>query len=218
MVDRRDEIERAEDDRMEGVMSVAHVQGSGAHHVGPWTLEQVLALPEDRSHRTELIGGSLLMSPNPAPPHQTAARRLANALESAVAAAGAPLVVWDAVNVVMPYGMLIPDLVVVDLAAAEEVFDSGAATVSSEAVSVVVEVASPSNRRADVVMKSKLYAEAGIPWYWRLDLRPAPSLTVGELVAGTYVERLVVPSGQTATWQEPFPMSLDPGSLTNLRI
>lgn len=217
MVDRRDETDGAEDNRMEGVMSLAHLEGYWRGHVGPWTVEQVLALPEDPSHRTELIGGSLLMSPNPAPPHQMAARRLANALEAAAAEADAALVVFDAVNVVMPSGMLTPDLVAVDLAAAEEIMDSGVATVSSEAVVIAVEVASPHNRRSDAVMKSKLYAEAGIPWYWRLDLRPAPSLIIGELVTGAYIEREIAIAGRETSWEQPFPMALDPGRLTRLR-
>lgn len=32
------------------------------HHEGPWTLEEVLALPEDPSQRVELVDGALLVS------------------------------------------------------------------------------------------------------------------------------------------------------------
>ncbi len=42
-------------------MSVA----SFTHH-GPWSVGDVLALPEDRSIRYELLGESLVMSPAPA--------------------------------------------------------------------------------------------------------------------------------------------------------
>lgn len=42
-------------------MSVAAID-----HTGPWTVADVLALPEDRSHRYELLGESLIVSPPPA--------------------------------------------------------------------------------------------------------------------------------------------------------
>lgn len=200
-------------------MSVAH--HLEAHHLesehNGWTVDEVLALPEDRSQRVELVWGSLLMSPSPAPPHQMASRRLANALEAAAADAEAPLVAHEAVNVVVPGGLLIPDVALVDLTAAEEVFTSGEAAFAAEAVALVVEVASPYNRRVDVELKSKLYAEAKIPSYWRLDLRPAPSLVISELEGGTYVERMVAPPGQQSTWQRPFPVTLDPAELLRLR-
>src|SRR5262245_45138734 len=120
MVERRNENDGSEDNRMDGVMSVAHSEGVDPGHVGPWTIEQVLALPEDRSHRTELIGGSLLMSPNPARPHQMASRRLANALEAGARAAGFPIVVYEGINVVVPNALLIPDIALIDVDAAKE--------------------------------------------------------------------------------------------------
>lgn len=33
---------------------------------GPWTVDDVLALDEDASHRTEMVGGALLLTPAPA--------------------------------------------------------------------------------------------------------------------------------------------------------
>ncbi|MFE3772154.1 hypothetical protein [Streptomyces sp. CB02959] len=35
-------------------------------HQGPWSVEDVLALPEDRTVRYELLGESLVVSPAPA--------------------------------------------------------------------------------------------------------------------------------------------------------
>ncbi|MFH8586485.1 hypothetical protein ACH4GP_19095 [Streptomyces celluloflavus] len=52
-----------------------------AEHQGPWTIDDVLALPEDARSRIELVGGSLVMSPSPGIPHQRASRRLAALLE-----------------------------------------------------------------------------------------------------------------------------------------
>lgn len=57
-------------------------------HTGPWTVADVLALPEDRSVRYELLGESLMMSPAPGLRHQRASFRLHVALDAAARAAG----------------------------------------------------------------------------------------------------------------------------------
>ncbi|MEE1930992.1 hypothetical protein V1J52_22905 [Streptomyces sp. TRM 70351] len=44
--------------------------GVAIDHTGPWTVADVLALPEDRTIRYELLGASLLMSPAPGIRHQ----------------------------------------------------------------------------------------------------------------------------------------------------
>ena len=137
-----------------------------ADHSGPWTVDDVLALPEDTHHRIELVGGALLMSPNPGVPHQRASSRLWALLDAAVAAAGAPFEVLEAVNVVAPDGLLIPDPVIAD----------AGTTLSAHDIAVAIEIASPSTRvtdeKTDKKMKPSLYAAAGIPHYWRLESVP----------------------------------------------
>lgn len=64
-------------------------------HIGPWTEADYLGLPETPD-RIELLDGSLIVSPAPSKRPQTVSRRLANAVESAVAASG--LLVFEAVN------------------------------------------------------------------------------------------------------------------------
>lgn len=184
-------------------MSVAHDE-----HAGPWTLADVLALPEDARHRVELVGGALVMSPAPGLPHQWASRRLAGLLDEAAAAAHAPVEIFEAVNVVVPDGLLIPDIVVVDATA-----DLTGTTVSAHDVLAVVEIASPSTRITDRKLKPGLYAAAGVAHFWRLDLEPVPRLVVAELVNGAYVEQLPVPAGAEADIRRPFPLRLDPGVL-----
>ena len=177
-------------------------------HSGPWTVEDVLALPEDTHHRIELVGGALLMSPNPGVPHQRASYRLHVLLDAAVAAAGAPFEVLEAVNIIVPDGLLIPDLVVADAAAAA---DAGI-TLSAHDIVVAIEIASRSTRVTDKKMKPSLYAAAGIPHYWRLELDPAPRLYLGHLERGTYVDRLVQ-VGETTALDDPFPLDIDPAAL-----
>ncbi|MER6366762.1 Uma2 family endonuclease [Kitasatospora sp. NPDC001527] len=177
-------------------------------HSGPWTVEDVLALPEDPRNRIELVGGALLMSPSPGVPHQRASLRFAMLLSPAIDTAGAPFEVLEAVNVVVPDGLLIPDLVVADAAAAAE----AGTTLSADDVVVAVEIASPSTRVTDKKMKPSLYAAAGIPHYWRLELDPAPRLYLGHLERGLYIDRLVQ-VGETTALTDPFPLDLDPARL-----
>ncbi|MBT2445037.1 Uma2 family endonuclease [Streptomyces sp. ISL-36] len=187
-------------------MSVAHDP-----HYGPWTKEEVLALGEDRGQRRELMGEALLLSPAPGTKHQRASSRLASLLDAAIQAEGAPAEVLEAVNLVLPDGLFIPDIVVVEAAAAAE----DPVTFDAEAVLLVVEIVSPSSsgRRTDRLLKPPYYAEAGIEHLWRLELEPVPALIVMELVDGRYVERTVAEAGHTTLIEKPFPVEVDPGAL-----
>lgn len=183
-------------------MSVAH------SHVGPWTLDDVLALPEDSTQRVELVGGQLMMSPAPGLAHQRASHRLHNVLEQAAEAAGADVEIFEGINVIVPDGLLIPDLAIVDAAAADE---AGAA-VSAHDVLAVVEIASPSTRVTDRKLKPALYAAAGIEHYWRIELDPAPRLLSGRRAGSSYTDHEYL-AGAIARIEEPFPIAFDPGSL-----
>lgn len=185
-------------------MSVAY------SHAGPWTLDDVLALPEDTTQRVELVGGQLMMSPAPGLPHQRASHRLHNLLEQAAETAGADVEIFEGINVIVPDGLLIPDLAIIDAAAAEE---SGVA-VPAHDVLAVVEIASPSTRVTDRKLKPALYAAAGIAHYWRIELEPAPRLLIGRLQNGSYVDQPPLLAGAVAHVDEPFPIAFDPGSLT----
>ncbi|MFJ4675191.1 Uma2 family endonuclease [Kitasatospora sp. NPDC088783] len=178
-------------------------------HPGPWTVEDVLALPEDTRHRIELVGGALLTSPNPGVPHQRISSRLWALLDAAIHTSGAPFEVLEAVNVLVPDGLLIPDLVIADASAAA----GAGATLHADDVVVVVEIASPSTRVIDRRTKPGLYAAAGIPHYWRLDLDPLPGLHLGRLDRdGGYLDRTVRP-GESTALTDPFPLDLDPAVL-----
>ncbi|MGW1199659.1 Uma2 family endonuclease [Streptomyces sp. NPDC002536] len=187
-------------------MSVAHDP-----HYGPWTIEEVLALGEDRGERRELMGEALLMSPAPGSKHQRASLRLAMLLDAAIEEAKAPVEVLEAVNVVLPDGLFIPDIAVVDAAAAAE----DPVTFDAEAVLLVVEIVSPSSsgRRTDRLLKPPYYAEAGIEHLWRLELEPRPALIISELENGRYAERVVAEAGRKTLVEKPFPVELDPGAL-----
>lgn len=186
-------------------MSVASIE----QHGGPWTVDDVLALDEDRRYRYELLGESLVMSPAPGLRHQRASRRLANLLEQAAIAADAPVEVLEAINVTLPSGLVVPDIVVADAGATAE----DRVSIDSEAVLLVVELVSPGNSVMDRRVKPVLYAEAGIPAYWRLESDPAPMLVISELKDGRYVERVTALAGVVTRVDEPFAFEIDPAGL-----
>lgn len=115
------------------------------------------------------------------------------------------------VNVVLPDGLFVPDIAVLDAAATAD----DPVACDAEAVLLVVEIVSPSSsgRRTDRLLKPPYYAEAGIEHLWRLELEPVPALIVSELENGRYVERAVAEAGRTTLIEKPFPVEVDPGAL-----
>jgi Uma2 family endonuclease len=193
--------------RLEGgqAMSVAF-----ADHVGPWTIEDIERLPDNGDHaRYELLTpGVLTVSPAPGTVHQRASWRLANLLEAA--AAGAPYEVLEAVNVEIAGGRLtVPDIVVVD----RDIAAADPARYPSSAVLLAVEIVSPNTHPQDRIIKPQLYAEAGTPFYWRLELETRPHLVVSALRHGQFRQAMTVLSGETARIKDPFAVELDPASL-----
>lgn len=91
------------------VVSVQPLDDLFAGHAGPWTEEEWLALPETMG-RVELLDGALLVSPNPANPHQRLVRHLGYALDLA---APEDLEVLEGISVRLARGrLLIPDIAV----------------------------------------------------------------------------------------------------------
>lgn len=175
-------------------------------HVGPWTEQDFLALPEDR--RVELLDGGLLVSPSARRVHQRLSFRFAAALD---AVAPAALEVLEAINVrVAPGRILIPDIAVTT--------DPGADDVVADAAVVVmtVEIMSPGSVAADRALKPQLYAAAGIAHYLRVELGDAgPSAVAYRLRAGRYVAVARARPGDRLRLSEPFPVDVDLAELAS---
>ena len=168
-----------------------------------WEPDDLLALPDD-GHRYEIVDGELRVSPSPPWRHNTVAFELGVLLKTA-APPGLAVVV-PAGGVITPRAYLIPDLAVVESAQALDVDHKG----DANRIRLIVEVQSPSSAIDDVREKAVLYAEAGIPSYWRIEFAPEPVIVVLELLAGDYVD---VARGPLVMVTRPFPLTVDLNAL-----
>ena len=78
----------------------------------------------------------------------------------------------------------------------------------------VVEVVSPSTVAIDRGVKPALYADAGIPVYWRVELQGTPKIVACSLSRGRYVTRTTLVEGTPGRIARPFAVDLDPADLT----
>ena len=176
-------------------------------HTGPWTEKDLLALPRD-GQRHELVEGSLIVSPPPAGRHQGAASRL---LRRLAAEAPPSFEVVEALGVRMPGGsMLVPDLLVVD---AEPLWTNQSGILDASAVHLVVEIVSPGSVTMDRLAKPVLYAKAGIPAFWQVELERGPTVSAYRLGEGSHALEGSAHSGELLTVAWPFSMTLDPADL-----
>jgi Uma2 family endonuclease len=126
-----------------------------------FTFADLEAMPDD-GRRYELVGGAIVMTPAPEPVHQLVSARLQRVLEDAIpddhAVFGAPI------DLDLPGVQRVqPDLVVLP-------WSSVGKKRLVLPVLLVVEIVSAGSRTHDTVTKRTVYAEAGIPCYWLVDL------------------------------------------------
>ncbi len=191
---------------------MTYVSVALAEHTGPWTPDDVEALPDSGDHaRFEVFeGGVLVVSPAPGVAHQRASYWLHPALAEAASSAQPEVEVLEAVNVAMPGNkLLLPDVVVV----AADAMDETTTRIPRSSVLAVVEVVSPSAISIDRAIKPAMYAEAAIPVYWRVELQDTPRIVVSSLSRGRYVTRSTLTAGTTGHVTKPFPVKIDPAGL-----
>ncbi len=161
-----------------------------------WTVDDLDALPE--SHRRyQLTDGALSVSPSPSSLHQAVAMRLGVRLEDA---APEPYVVTQAVEIRFGRQLTrIPDLLVVRSEQPERHWFAPAEVI------VAIEIESPGSHIEDRATKPALYAQYGIPHYWRIELDP-PLVTTYEVGQGDRYR--IVGTGERLTVAEPFEVDL----------
>jgi Uma2 family endonuclease len=163
---------------------------------GGWTVDDLDSLPRGEV-RYELTDGALTVSPSPSSLHQALAMHLGVALD-ALAPAG--LAVTQAVEVRLARQTIrIPDLLVVrSLEPTRHWFHP-------DEVLLAVEIESPGSHVEDRITKPALYAQFGIPHFWRVQLDPVRA-RVHELAGESYGET-PCPDGRLVA-AGPFPVDL----------
>ncbi|GAA2278660.1 Uma2 family endonuclease [Nonomuraea roseoviolacea subsp. roseoviolacea] len=179
-------------------------------HHPPYIVADLLGLPGD-DIRYELVNGSLLISAGPTPLHQRVSSRICRILEDVAPEGVEPL---QTVNLRVGFRELyVPDVAVVPAAATE----SATSMVSPRDVTLAVEVVGPTSRAQDRFLKPEVYAAAGIPVYWRVEMDEGPTLYVYELDGETYGPPTAHKAGVVADLHAPFPVSFDPADLMRRR-
>jgi Uma2 family endonuclease len=176
-----------------------------------WTFDDLRQLPDD-GRRYEIIDGSLHVSPAPSPRHQVAASRLVRLL---LAAAPDEVEAVESVDIDCGRSVLQPDVVV----AGVEAFELHAVKFVPADVRLAVEVVSPSSVRMDRLVKPSVFAQAGVPAYWRVELDGpgAPLIVVCTLHGDVYREIVTVRAGEAVTVDVPYRVELRPADLVGPR-
>lgn len=190
------------------------------------TITEYLELGETEPGYTELVEGRAHRVPSPYADHNRAGFRFAVILEPQLPP---HLEVILDIDVDLefaapdePGSSRRPDFIVVHRDARRRQRAEGGIIRASEVV-VVGEIVSPGSKRTDYVAKRSEYADAGIPYYWIIDLREPVSLLAchqagefGSVVASgsercgatTFYADSGEVTGRFAT-PDPFPLTID---------
>lgn len=176
----------------------------------PLTVSEYLALPEDSDNRFELVEGVLVMSPSPWAGHNRAITRVLNQLSPQLPDDLELIfdvdVDLELVPPDQPGTVRRPDVLVYSKAAWQRVREDRSCLRASDLV-LTVEVISPSSRRTDRIVKLAEYCDAGVPYYWVVDLdEPASLLAYRRTEESGYVEDARV-TGPFTT-DQPFPVTV----------
>ncbi|MGC5290115.1 Uma2 family endonuclease [Micromonospora sp. DT231] len=174
---------------------------------GGWTTDDPDRLPDD-NRRRELLDGILLMPPPPRTTHQKLTARLMAALNG-MAPDG-----YDGVHGVevrlSDRRTFVPDGVII-----HAVNDEGHRHwYTPRDVVLAVEVVGEGTETLDRVLKPALYAQAGIPYYWRIETEGALEVVTHRIDA---VNEVYTETGRWTKFVdtgEPFPINLPISRIT----
>jgi len=129
------------------------------------TFEDYQALPDDQ--RYEIVKGVLYVAPRPRPLHQMVVTNLVLELVPHVRERGLGTVIQDA-DLVLPGKdvYVAPDIMFFSGDRFSEVDPKGWIKIVPD---LIIEVSSPSTDMYDERTKRQIYAEIGVPHYWRVD-------------------------------------------------
>ncbi|MFI9510476.1 Uma2 family endonuclease [Nocardia sp. NPDC052566] len=183
-------------------------------HSDRWTAADLDHLP-DHGLRYEVLNGQLVVNAAPKPRHQLIIKALERALDAAVPT---DHLVVEGVGVLIGDDEPIPDLMVVTLP-----IDVDERGIPVKQVELAIEVVSKSTTLQDRMVKPVLYAEAGIPNYWRFETNAFKGQLPGEVLPVLFAYELGedrtyelthrAAAGNTVSLHSPFDFTVDTGSL-----
>jgi Uma2 family endonuclease len=178
---------------------------------GIWTTELAelyLPIPGAPRVKYECLDGYLVMSPYEGSPNGFGMLRLAMLIDDQAMKAGKR--VYPTVNVEFsPQRWIQPDLTVLNQPVEELTW------IPADLVLMPVEFVSASSRRRDRINKPAECAQAGIPYFMRVEFAKPRAVKVEllELSGDTYKPLATALSGQRFETDVPFPMNFDPAQL-----
>jgi len=130
------------------------------------TIEELLALPEDRL-RHELLDGEHVVTPAPVLLHQAILRELFDTVQRALRGHDELIVFWSPADIVLgPKTLVQPDLFVVRKKPGQRLRKWSEVGVPV----LAVEILSPGTAARDRGTKRRIYQRAGVAEYWIVDL------------------------------------------------
>jgi Uma2 family endonuclease len=165
---------------------------------GAWTEPDLHLFPQD-GHRYEIVDGGLHVTPPAGESLERVVRAVVTTLRGA-----APEGWWVCcrLGIATGAGYLIPDVTVL------RPHSSGAVWSDPADVALVVEVETPHSRRYGRLLKPALYAEAGIPHYWRIE--NGPTVQTHTLKEGAYKQDRTINRPDLVELNTPYPVRLAP--------
>jgi Uma2 family endonuclease len=173
--------------------------------LGSYTVEDILALPDD-APRVELRDGVMFVVPSPTLGHQEVGTLLWLWLRN-----HAPREYRSSVATGVAIGIretLEPDVLLLR----SESFDLDRHFSTSDQVVLAVEVVAPGTRKRDRLEKPADYADAGIPYFWRIEQNPVHVYAYEFGPEGTY--KLIADSDTELVLERPFEIRLPIGDIT----
>lgn len=190
----------------------------------PITVEVWRRLPEEFCRQVELLNGQVVRSEHPSRAHQAAATRLTAMLDAAAAAhmERNPGTCMDTSN---DFDVLLWEIPAATIrtpdAALFDCAPNDLRPLPASHLKVIVEVVSPSSRKADKLDKMAEYADAGIPFYWLVWLSGNHVLSIDihvlDHTLGYYRRyRTLTPEQEVSIVDVPIRIKIDWARLTHL--
>ncbi|GAB2498438.1 Uma2 family endonuclease [Nocardiopsis aegyptia] len=171
------------------------------------TLHESLKLPD--GYRSEIIDGSIIVSPTPTFRHSKIIRRLERALDRSMPE-GLEAYQTLTLEITETGDRYVPDLALLpETPGEEESWEESDWILPAEDLELAVEVVSPSSALHDWQAKVKGYATAGVPLYLVIDPRKSEIALFSNPEKGEYLDVARAVPGTSVKLPAPFNLEID---------